>query len=314
MKLRTRILWFIGFLLIGLAVAFSISSAGVFFNRYFAGGVADYNEVTKEQLKNNQPMDGIVYFVYDCIAEGYTERKSDSGTVLSTTTDSYYYLIPFEENEVMVIEIPAKTELDEQMEDLMDAGFLNDDEDELLDKAVEISGVVKENESEIVKFFNEWCDDYEIEGVTLIPYTIDCTSSYEVECQMFLIALAFYAAFIIYIVILILVFVKSRRSGRSYAPAAPYQNVGGDQFFVPNNQNNYDPAATYQSGIPQAQDTQFQAQTPTHTAGGMSLRKDEPANNGIPTPSNSYGQTNSQNSASSSNFGFGNSNDNFNNQ
>lgn len=314
MKLKTRILWFIGFLLIAVAVAFSISSAGVFFNRYFAGGVADYNEVAEDELKNNQPMDGTVYFVYDCIAEGYTETRSDGGTLLSTTTDSYYYLIPFEEYEFMIIEIPAKTELDEQMEELMNAGFLNDDEDALLDKAVEISGIVKENEPEIVEFFNEWCDDYEIEGVTLIPYTIDCTSSYDVECQMFLIALAFYAAFIIYIVILILVFVKSRRVGRSYAPAATYQNAGNDQFFAPNTQNGYDTSATYQSGIPQTQDTQFQAQTPTHTAGGMSLRKDEPVNSGIPTPSNSYGQTGSQNSGSSSNFGFGNSTDNFNNQ
>ena len=288
-----RFLIAVGVILIGLAVAFSFSSAGVFFSVNFGDGIVDYNTMSKDQLKKNLAVEGNVYCVYGCVAESYTERTSN-GTTLSTTTDSYFYLIPFgdDEDDVILIEIPAGKAIEDQIDALWEASYGYDDPDNLLEEGVAISGVVENNDEDIIPLFKEWCDDNDIDSasVNLMPYTINCRSNYEVRRSNFLLSLVFYAAFIVYVAIIVLVLVKKRGSRRAggydqsaYVGASSYQNNDNGQYF------NSGSGSTdmYQSNVNNANNFPVQGQQ----------------TNGVSQNANSIPNYNSD----SSSYGYGNS-------
>lgn len=310
-----RFLICIGMILIMLAVCFSISSAGVFFSVNFGDGVMDYNTITSDQVKKNQAIEGYVYGVYDCIAEGYTETTSHGQTV-STTTDSYYYLIPLDDIgvEVILIEVPAGGEMENKMDDLCEASWGGDDPNNLLDNGIAISGVVEKNDQELEDLFDEWCEYYEFDDLVLSPYNINCTTDYHSRCSMFLISLIFYAAFIIYLVIIIRVIFKKRGTPQpvgGYTGVGTYQNTANNEFYGSSgtaNGTSYQPVGNY--GSTDAY------QSNANTAGNFQTPNQmqyQPQNNGI---DNGYGSQSADavptyNSAASnsgsSSFGYGNS-------
>ena len=309
-----RFLICIGLILIMLALGFSISSAGVFFSVNFGDGVMNYNTITSDQVKKNQAIEGYVYGVYDCIAEGYTETTSNGQTV-STTTDSYYYLIPLDDVgvEVILIEVPAGEEIVDKMDALCQASWGGEDPDNLLDNGIAISGVVEKNDEELEDLFDEWCEEYEFDDLVLSPYNINCTTDYHSRCSMFLISLIFYAAFIIYVIIIIRVIFKKRRASQpvgGYTGMGTYQDAANTEFYGSGSAangayqqgGNYGSTDTYQSNINTADNFQTQNQM-----------QYQPQNNGI---DNGYGSQsadavptyNSGTSTSdSSSFGYGNS-------
>lgn len=248
----------VGLILIVMAVLFSFSTAGVFFNLKFGDGIVDYSTLNKDNLKKDQVVEGNVYAVIDCVAESYTERTSN-GTTISETTDSYFYLMPFgdeDSNQVIFVEIPAGKPIEDQIDDLWEATYGGDDPDNLLEKGVAISGVVRNNDKDIMPLFTEWCEENEIDDIDLMPYTISCCADYNGICRNFYISLIFYALFIIYVVIIVLVFAK-KRGGRSaggypqtdFAGADPYQNNVNNQYYNSNDmyQSNANSIPTFNS-------------------------------------------------------------------
>lgn len=198
------------------------------------GKVADYNTVEKEDLSNRLLMDGYVYGVIDCIAEGYTETTT-YGTVTDTTTDSFYYLIPFEDKEFMVIEIPSDSDLKTQIDALWEAFYGEDETNELLENGVYVSGVLEENESDLVGLFDEWKVKYGFEDYSIVEYTLDCTIPIERINMLFGIGLCMVGAFVVLLIIVIIVFFANRAKPAaaeySYAQQPNYQvptyNAGG---------------------------------------------------------------------------------------
>lgn len=219
-----------------LTVLASFGTAPTFFYSV-TGNTVNYNTVDENELKEEQPIDGSVYYIYDCIAEGYTEH-SQNGTVLSTTTDSYYYLIPFEDDVVMLLKTDASSDLEDQIDDLLYASYGYDDPDNLLENGVAIEGIVRKNEDEIVEVFEEWCDEYNFTDLSLVPYTLDCSLTAEDRCNQFYVAVVFF----IIAIALFIPFILLRKSVRRDMASQNNGNLGA----IPNPSMNYN----MQAGVP----------------------------------------------------------------
>lgn len=226
MKKLKSFLTTVSVLLLFFGISLMVISGGSLSGLF--GKVADYNTVEKEELNSRLLMDGYVYGVVDCIAEGYTETTTTGGTVTNTTTDSYYYLIPFEDNEFMVIEIPSDTEIETQIDDLWEA-FYEDESNELLETGVYVSGVLTENESDLVELFDEWKVEYDYEDCTIVDYTLDCTIPIERINMFFGIGLCMVGAFVLLLIILIIMFF----SGRAKPATADYAYAQSSNYQVP---------------------------------------------------------------------------------
>lgn len=272
--------------------SFTSIGAGAFIGN-MTTGVLNYNTVTEDELVKNAPVNGKVYYIIDCIVQEYTETTSNSGST-STKTDAYYYLIPFEDDTVMIMKTDADSEFEEQIDDLYY------DDEYLMEEGVALDGILVENDDEVLDYFYEWCDDYEMDDVTVVPYTLDCTKTLSERCNFFYLGIVMWLILIGGIVLVIVLWRKSRRTVQPAAVGAyqPVNNFGENNQYNANNM--YGAGNQYNANNMYGADNQYQAQQGTGY---------DPQN----TQSSSYipQQSDAQNSQyipqSSSNFGFGNS-------
>lgn len=283
-----------------LGYSFTSIGAGAFIGR-MTGGVKNYNTVAESELAKNAPMNGRVYYVIDCIVEEYTETTSKSGTT-STSTDAYYYLIPFEDDVVMIMKTAANSDFEEQIDHLYYAD-IDEEYEYLLDEGVALDGILVENDDEVLEYFDEWCDEYDMEDVTVVPYTLDCTKTVSERCNFFYVGMLMWLILIGGIVLVIVIWRKSRNTVQPQPTA-----VGA---YQPS--NNFGASNQYGSNDFYAGNNQYQPQQNN----GYVQQGVQPSNQFIPQQSNqqnsqfipqsSNDQLNNSYNGSSSNFGFGNS-------
>lgn len=193
-----RLKYTVGILLLVFAVMFGYNSAGVFYNVVLGDGVQNLNELTSAELKNQQPLEGEVTEIYECLG---SEVTTDGNTGSETLT-AYYYVIPFADDEYMLLKTHANTELDDDVTEL----YYEETE------KVALSGVTEGNEEELVSYFNEWCEEEGIKDAKLAPYTLNAENDVDNRVKQFYIALALLAAFIVYVIICVAVSKKKRRA------------------------------------------------------------------------------------------------------
>ena len=247
-----------------VSLYFVFDSAGVFFNE-LGSGIADYNVVSQDQLENKLPVQGTVYTVYDCIAVKY---DADSGE-----DEAFYYLIEFDEGEglYMLLQTPADTQLNDDIEALCDA-YVLEDNDSLLQKGVNTDGILVKNDSELVNEFDSWKNKMSLLGedtsnYNLVSYTYDCTYSVDSFHGEFIVSAI---VTVISLAALVVLLIAIKREKSSTAPVGgnyfQQQNIGQPNFGQPNNsfsaqnqynqmpnmynQNNYNPQS-----VPQAVNT-----------------------------------------------------------
>lgn len=311
MKKLKSFLTTVSVLLLFFGISLMVISGGSLSGLF--GKVADYNTVEKEELNSRLLMDGYVYGVVDCIAEGYTETTT-GGTVTDTTTDSFYYLIPFEDNEFMVIEIPSDTELETQIDDLWEAFYDEDETNELLDTGVYVSGVLTKNEPDLVELFDEWKVEYDFEDCTIVDYTLDCTIPIERINMFFGIGLCMVGAFVLLMIILIIMFFAGRAkpatADYAYTQSPDYQvptynsedSTGANQSSQSFNAQNSGNAQGFASQTVSQQPVQFQKQNQSDNTYGSSSYTSQCSGTTSSTPTYGSGA-----SVGSSSYGYGSS-------
>ena len=226
--------------------------AGVFFSK-LSNGIADYNVISESQLKKNLPMQGTVYNVYGCVAVKYDESSGED-------TD-YYYLIEFDEEKdlYMILQVKADTQLDVDMDEFYNASILQDDV-ELLEAGVETEGVLVENDTGVVKKFNEWKKEesdngIDTSGYTLVDYTYDCSYPISSFQREFITGSIIFLVAIAALVFAVILYLKTKISIQGGNPAdstfIPQQNYGGQVPQNQLNQNNYYPQNNQQPNYPQ---------------------------------------------------------------
>lgn len=287
-------------LLIG-GIALMAIGGGAFFGK-LSYGIANYNTVKESSLQKNLPMQGTVYYIYDCIVTEYT--TSDSG---SETVDAYYYAVPFEGDTVLIVKVDADSYTETQMDKLY---YAPDDKDYeyMFTTGVDIDGVLIANDGEVLDFFEEWKDTYasdfktyyniDISNFTPAAYTLDCTKSIQTLCNMFL----FGAGMVVVIVLIwIIVLVKISKGGRNNAAmAGAYNNQG---YGVPNygtqNYGTQNYGGTNNSFVPQ--------QTGSTPQQGMSNGGFIPqsSTNGFQQQGSSNGYDYNAQQTDANNFGYG---------
>jgi len=185
---------------ITFAVLFTAMGSGVFFSK-LSNGIAIYNTISEKELKKDLPMAGTLYGVYDMVASYETETTNKFGRK-STTTDFYYYAIPFEDNVVMILKTKADSSLDKQVYALLEACYEEGDTS-ILESGVNIEGVLKPTDSEVVSFTKSTFAESEIHDIKVLPYTFDCSFPINHYITYFRIGIAcsvsFAAALIIFI-------------------------------------------------------------------------------------------------------------------
>ena len=284
-------------------------------------GMKSYNTIAESELKNNQPLNGKIMYIYDCIRYEYTEDDDGNQTVTS-----YFYTVPFEENKVMIVETKASSSAEKEMDKLYNAP----DYDEyayMLDKGVEVEGLLVKNDPDVVSSFNKWKSDEEnieffinnynidISNFEPVGYTFDLTSNikgYTVKffggVALLVITIGAWAAFFIFL----------KGGNKKLAPANAYnqQNFGtaglGAQPNYPQNANSVSSFIPQQaSAFPQQGQVQTNA-VMQGMNGGQFDKASAPmntANSYIPQQSNvsSYipTQTNTNTGASSQSFNAG---------
>lgn len=275
------------------------SGGGAFFGK-LAYGISDYNSIQENELKKDLPMQGTIYYIYDCIVTEYT-KNSDTGV---ETVDAYYYAVPFEGNSVLLVKVDADSYIETQMDKLYYAPD-NETYEYMFETGVNVEGVLVKNDSEVLDFFDEWKDEYEsdfkyyysidISDFEPVAYTLDCTNSIQTLCTRFIIGAVMVIATILLWVIFIVVISKK---GKNNAPIGAYgtQNYGtqnyGTQNYGQNNaaQPNY--GDTTNSFIPQQSN--------------INTQQNAPVNSFIPQSStNTFQSQQSNNTQPSSSFGFG---------
>ncbi len=295
-----------------------IAGSGGFFGK-IQYGIADYNSVSEADLKKNLPIQGTVYYIYDCIATEYS--TDDDG---NEKVDSFYYAVPFDDNTVLLVKVKATSALETEMDKLYQA---TDDStyNYMFTSGVAVDGILKYNDGDIIDLFDEWkatytdnfkrAYDIDISGFTCVGYTLDCTSSVSTLSNMFIAGLVMVIIVVVLLVIFIIKFFNIGKKG--YTPAPQYN--GG--YGIPNSTgtNGYNPTDTYSSQqnnntgnygfIPQS-DTVGKTQLNTGVSFGNTQQNQ---NFGTPNQqNNSFGFGNTQQNQNfgttnqqSGNFGFG---------
>ncbi|MBQ2604411.1 MAG: hypothetical protein II589_05195 [Clostridia bacterium] len=177
-----------------------------------SNGMKSYNTISESELKKNQPINGTIYYIYDCIGYEYTE--DDNGV---KTAKSYFYTVPFEDDKVLIVKTNANSYTETQMDQLL---FAPDQEEYkyLLERGVDIEGLLVKNDSDVVGFFNNWKEnqdnvdlfrnDYNIDITNFepVPYTLDLsmsmskyTSFFFIGTGILIITIGAWVAFFIFI-------------------------------------------------------------------------------------------------------------------
>jgi len=135
-----------------------------------SNGMKSYNTITESELKKNQPLNGTIYYIYDCIGYEYTE--DDDG---NKTPQSYYYTVPFQDNKVLIVKTDASSSIETEMDQLL---FAPDYEEYsyLLETGVDIEGLLVKNDPDVVEFFNKWRDDQDNVDIFKSDYNIDISN------------------------------------------------------------------------------------------------------------------------------------------
>jgi len=197
-------------------------------------GMKSYNTIAESELKNNQPINGKIMYIYDCIRYEYTEDDNGNQTITS-----YFYTVPFEENKIMLVETKANSSTEKEMDSLYKAP----DYDEyayMLDKGVEIEGLLVKNDSAVVSSFNTWKSNQEnidffksnynidISNFEPVAYTLDLTSNmagyttkFFIGAGLLVITIGGWIAFFIFL----------KGGNKKLSPANAYNQTYGQQNF-----------------------------------------------------------------------------------
>ena len=197
-------------------------------------GMKSYNTIAESELKNNQPINGKIMYIYDCIRYEYTEDDNGNQTITS-----YFYTVPFEENKIMLVETKANSSTEKEMDSLYKAP----DYDEyayMLEKGVEIEGLLVKNDSAVVGSFNTWKSNQEnidffksnynidISNFEPVAYTLDLTSNmagyttkFFIGAGLLVITIGGWIAFFIFL----------KGGNKKLSPANAYNQTYGQQNF-----------------------------------------------------------------------------------
>lgn len=304
MKLKTRLI--ITALTIWITVmALCLSSgAGVFFSQ-MANGTCDYYTMTNKDLKKNLPVNGTCYVVIDCIATYVTEETNKTTGKTTEKDSAYYYIVPLDEEYLMLVKTSANSQLTYDFDCLVDAFW--DEEDSpyyyMMDTGTKLDGILVKNDSDVVSYYNEWCDEMEVsdqDGYALAAYTLDCTQSVSGRIKQFWIG-SIMLLFLLGIVTILVVSYFKKKKTVSYSTSS-YGSVsyGNNYSGINSSQSSgaYDPTSTYSSSNSAIPHSNFQSQGVQNTNSyGIS-------NYG--STGSSYGQFQSQGGQNSNNYGTSN--------
>ena len=298
-----------------------IAGAGGFFGK-LSYGIADYNSVAEADLKKNLPVQGTIYYIYDCIVTEYS--TDDNG---NQKADAFYYAVPFDNNTVLIVKVKANSALETEMDKLYKA---QDDStyEYMFTSGVALNGILEENDSEVLRLFDDWKDTYkdsfkkayniDISNFSTVSYTLNCTSSLSALSGMFIGGLIM----VLVVVALIILFIVKYMNGgnKGYTPTPQFaggygnpNNTGTNGYILTpsgmdtSQQNNN----TGTFGLNKQPDTSGTAQqnssfgfgnTQQNTGYGTTGQQNNSFGFGATQQNTGYGTTGQQNNS----FGFGN--------
>ncbi len=202
---------------------FGIAAMGGSWGYVFHKSV-NYNEVYDDALGSNVPIEGDAFWV-DYIVSNCTERTNkDTGNVLSSTVDSHYYVLPFDidNNELILLLTKEGSETEKRIDELYNV-LWGDTEDvhDYLEDGVHFEGLLLPVEDDVLPYYEDWQEEYDMGDYHLAPYYIDCHKDFATGHQMFLEASIELGA----AVVLIALMIWAGVSGHKKAKAAPAPQV-----------------------------------------------------------------------------------------
>ena len=297
----------------GGAVMLIAVNAEVFFS-IATGQKESYNTITAEQMKNKLPVEGNLYLVYGLVADGYTENVDDSGNK-TISNKEYYYAVPFDDDSVMIILTRQESKIDKQIDALYEASY-GDGNDPLLMTGVQISGILRPTELDVIKYTKEAFQEAGINNIRVEPYTLDCKKSLNEYVKLFWAGVALLVTFIGAVIFFI---VKVRATNRANSFAAASSSVRPDSIgtYSPNltysssgSSNRYDPDRPFSSAdrSPQNENTssaqtyipQYQQSAPANSGYGSSFQSQQRSQS-----SGGYGSTFRSQQSTQSSSGYG---------
>ncbi len=195
----------------------------------------EYVDLTYDDVSVNRNVYGQCYIVYDLIATGVTE--DDSG---NEKTDDYYWAVACDESSMMLVRTSAKDAISSDIEKMVDAWWDAETTDEYLKEnpdGIYLDGVFKKNDSEIVGFYEDWCESLEFtetDGMKLAPCTLDCRDSLDDLKKEFVIGLGMLGVVLVGVVIFIVIVVSGSKKSSLQGASAVGVNYGNLSGGSPN--------------------------------------------------------------------------------
>lgn len=201
----------------------------------------DFNTMSQYEMEKYSHVTGELDYVYGCFAEGYTERTT-YGITTSQTVDSYYYLIkcPYSPDDtVMILEVPANSFLETSVDDVWYSSYYPNVGNGTRTITVQFSGYLERNEEEVVGYAEEALEESEYHGLTIAPYTVNCTIADGLASRCLTMAAVLLSLVAIFVIVVIFMF---KRSSRVYSYSSSYNtsrsNLGievGNEFIPASN-------------------------------------------------------------------------------
>lgn len=270
MAIKQRLILAVVFLWLS-AIIFCLGSGGGVFFSQMSNGTTELYSLEASAMQKNMPVNGECYVVYELIASSVTEETSKYTGKTTETTNAYYYAIPMgDDDHCMLLKTKANSEMTSSADLELDL-FWDDNStiDDLFDHAFKVDGILVNNDPEIVGFYDEWVAEFEDdEGMTLAPYTLDCTKTVSTRIKEFWAGSVLLVALLGVVVFLIFSYFSKKHQPSSVPVYSPSSPTYGNDYTNLSNQttNRYDPTTTFSSNSLSGVSNNFQAQgSPVNT-------------------------------------------------
>ena len=190
------------------ALVISAPVASVSLNKFFGGGTVEYGAAGSVEFREGRPIEGDLYYVIGCIGD-----ESDGNSDFTLKNGSYYYLVTTngkalgtqEKNEVVLLKTSVSSDSYESLNNIW-----RESEKGEAQTPFKLSGVIKKATAQDKTNVEKICSNLNLSSVTYVDMLIDCSKPVSGYVTMFLISLAFYAAFFVSLSIVIQSFNRNR--------------------------------------------------------------------------------------------------------
>lgn len=175
----------------------------------------DIDQMEMTDMYKGRAVHGELVDVIDCLASSVTTTTNQSGKMTNKYTDSYYWIVLIDTNTLMIVQAPESNystmeynadlfwkslepETDSDKSSMAHSGSMGyyDENGRWVEThkdgnpyKISVDGVLVSNDKEIVQFYEKWLRDtgFKEAGLelTLAPYTLDMTKSYDSRIKNF---------------------------------------------------------------------------------------------------------------------------------